>query len=151
MCRTKNLNICYVAPDIPVPHTGTFVGGSTHTLKIAENLAKMGNNVYVISRRMDGQKKFERLGENLFVYRIYRGLVCSVQGTVSKKSDYKSTFIFDFLKNVYFLTIYRLVLIAYVARIIREHDINIMFERNSSKGVGVFTGVLFGIPSVVEV
>jgi len=145
------LNICYVAPDVPVPHTGTFIGGSTHTLKIAENLAKKGNNVHIVSRRMEGQKKFERLGENLFVYRIYRGLVCPVQGTVSKKSDYKGNFIFDFLKNVYFITIYRLVLMAYVAWIIRKHDINIILERNSSKGVGVFAGTLLGVPSVVEV
>ncbi|MDI6888786.1 MAG: glycosyltransferase family 4 protein [Methanocellales archaeon] len=147
----NNLNICYVAPDVPVPHTGTFIGGSTHTLKIAENLAKKGNNVHIVSRRMEGQKKFERLGENLFVYRIYRGLVCPVQGTVSKKSDYKNNFIFDFLKNVYFLTIYRLVLMLIVAGIIRKHKINIILERNSSKGIGVFAGTLLGVPSVVEV
>jgi len=26
--QIKSLNICYVAPDIPVPHTGDFIGGS---------------------------------------------------------------------------------------------------------------------------
>ena len=44
------MNIIYVAPDIPVPHTGDFVGGSTHVLKVAEWLAKRGNKVFIISR-----------------------------------------------------------------------------------------------------
>jgi hypothetical protein len=42
------MNILYVAPDIPVPHTGDFVGGSTHVLKIAEGLAKRGIHVLII-------------------------------------------------------------------------------------------------------
>jgi hypothetical protein len=38
------MNILYVAPDIPVPHTGDFVGGSTHVLKISESLAREETN-----------------------------------------------------------------------------------------------------------
>jgi hypothetical protein len=45
------MNILYVAPDIPVPHTGDFVGGSTHVLKIAESLAKRGNKSENIFKR----------------------------------------------------------------------------------------------------
>ena len=45
------MNILYLAPDIPVPHTGEFVGGLTHALKVTEGLAKKGNKVFVISRR----------------------------------------------------------------------------------------------------
>lgn len=41
-CVYKHMNILYVAPDIPVPHTGDFVGGSTHVLKVAERLVKRG-------------------------------------------------------------------------------------------------------------
>jgi len=37
------MNILYVAPDIPIPHAGDFVGGSTHVMKIAESLAKKGS------------------------------------------------------------------------------------------------------------
>jgi len=44
------MNILYVAPDIPVPHTGDFVGGPTHVLKIAESLAKGGNNWRIFLR-----------------------------------------------------------------------------------------------------
>jgi len=41
--NSRAMNILYVAPDIPVPHTGEFVGGSTHIMKIAESLAKKGS------------------------------------------------------------------------------------------------------------
>ncbi len=53
------MNILYVAPDIPVPHTGDFVGGSTHVLKIAESLAKKGNNVFIITRNISYRIKSE--------------------------------------------------------------------------------------------
>ena len=29
--------VLYIAPDVPVPHTGEFLGGSTHVLKVAES------------------------------------------------------------------------------------------------------------------
>ncbi|UZE92302.1 MAG: glycosyltransferase family 4 protein [Methanosarcinales archaeon] len=150
----NNLNICYVAPDIPVPHTGTFVGGSTHVLKIAEGLAKRGNNVYILSRRVNkGQKRFEKLGENLFTHRVYRGIICPIERTASRKlnAPKERKGISSILESIYFLTVYRLALMIIVARIIRKHNIHIVLERNSSKGAGVLTGAIFGIPSVVEV
>ena len=70
------MNILYVAPDIPVPHTGDFVGGSTHVLKIAESLGKKGNNVLIISRRVSReQKKYEEIRKNIFTRRVYQGLI----------------------------------------------------------------------------
>jgi len=60
------MNILYVAPDIPVPHTGEFVGGSKHVLKIAESLAKRGNKVFILSRRVTReQKKYEKITDNI--------------------------------------------------------------------------------------
>jgi len=61
------MNILYIAPDIPVPHTNDFVGGSTHVLKIAESLAERGNNVLIISGRVSReQKRYEKICENIF-------------------------------------------------------------------------------------
>jgi len=78
--------ILYVASDIPVPHTGEFVGGSTHVLKIAESLAKRGNNVFIISRRVTrAQKKYEKISGNIFTRRVYRGLILPIQGKISSK------------------------------------------------------------------
>ncbi len=81
------MNILYVAPDIPVPHTGDFVGGSTHVLKIAESLARRGNNVFIISRRVSReQKKYEEISRNIFTRRIYRGLFFPIGGKLSSKN-----------------------------------------------------------------
>jgi hypothetical protein len=78
------MNILYVAPDIPVPHTGDFVGGSTHVLKIAESLAKRGNNVLIISRRVSReQKRYEEIHKNIFTRRVYRGLILPIRGKIS--------------------------------------------------------------------
>ena len=49
------MNVLYVAPDIPVPHTGEFVRGSMHVMKVAEGLAKKGNKVLIVSRRTSRQ------------------------------------------------------------------------------------------------
>jgi len=55
--KSRAMNILYVAPDIPVPHTGEFVGGSTHVMKIAEGLTKKGSNVIIVSRRASGIRR----------------------------------------------------------------------------------------------
>ena len=52
--------VLYIAPDVPVPHTGEFLGGSTHVLKGAESLAEKGCDVFIVSRRMRGQRKCEK-------------------------------------------------------------------------------------------
>ena len=49
-----------LAPDVPVPHTGEFLGGATHVLKVAESLAEKGCDVFIVSRRMRGQRKCEK-------------------------------------------------------------------------------------------
>lgn len=55
------MKVLYIAPDVPVPHAGKFLGGSTHVLKVAESLAAKGCEVFIISRRMPGQAKFEKM------------------------------------------------------------------------------------------
>ncbi len=57
--------VLYIAPDVPVPHTGEFLGGSTHVLKVAESLAEKGCDVFIVSRRMRGQRKCEKYSEEL--------------------------------------------------------------------------------------
>jgi len=93
MKETK-MNILYVAPDIPVPHTGEFVGGSTHVMKIAEGLAKKGSNVLILSRRASGnQKKYEKISKNIFTRRVFRGLIFPIQGKISSKAKEKGKFL----------------------------------------------------------
>ena len=85
--NSRAMNILYVAPDIPIPHTGEFVGGSTHVLKIAGGLAKKGNDVLIVSRRTSRkQKKYKEISKNIFTRRVFRGLIFPVQGKPSSKA-----------------------------------------------------------------
>lgn len=96
------MNILYVAPDIPVPHTGDFVGGSTHVVKIAESLAKRGNKVLILSRRVSReQKRYEEIRKNIFTRRVYRGLVFPIRGKPSSKESERSEFLRNFIEKSY--------------------------------------------------
>ncbi len=143
------MNICYVAPDIPVPHTGDFIGGSTHTLEVAKGLAGFGNTVYIISRRMSGQKFFEKISDRVYTYRIYRGIIIPVKGGVTGKADLRPKL--KIFENIYFNTIYRLFVMVVSMMVLRKHNIEVILERNSAKGAGVFSGMILGIPALVEV
>lgn len=143
------MNILYVAPDIPIPHTGEFIGGSTHVLKIAEGLVKRGNKVIILSRRMTKkQKKYQKIGENIFTRRVYRGLIFPIRGKISMKEE-ESTFLLSFVQKTYFF-IYRFVLIILALYLLKKHKIDFVLDRSSSKGVGVFSGFLLGIPTIIE-
>ena len=144
------MNILYVAPDIPVPHTGEFVGGSTHVLKIAEGLEKKGNKVIIVSRRVSkDQSKFEEISENIFTRRIFRGLIFPISGKISSKSEKKVKIIPNIVEKMYFIS-YRLILIIFMLYLIKRHNIDVILDRSSSKGIGVFSGFLFRTPTFVE-
>ncbi len=143
------MNICYVAPDIPVPHTGDFIGGSTHTLEVAKGLSALGNTVYIISRRMSGQKFFEKISDRVYTYRIYRGIIVPVKGGVTGKADLRPKL--KIFENIYFNTIYRLFVMIFSMMVLQKHNIDAILERNSAKGAGVFSGIIPGIPALVEV
>jgi glycosyltransferase involved in cell wall biosynthesis len=144
------MNLLYIAPDIPVPHTGDFVGGSTHILKIAESLAKKGNNVLIISRRVSrDQKRYEEIHKNIFTRRVYRGLILPIRGKPSSKEGEKSEFLRNFIEKPYFF-VYRFILIFLVLYLLKKHKIDVILDRSSSQGMGVFSGFLVGIPAIVE-
>jgi len=144
------MNILYVAPDIPVPHTGEFVGGTTHVLKVAESLAKRGNEILILSRRMHGQAKYERISEHISTMRVYRGLIFPIRGKISSKEGEGGNFSgMSVIERVYFL-FYRVFLVILLLYLLKKHKIDFILDRGSSKGIGVFSGFLSGIPTTVE-
>ena len=142
-------NILYIAPDVPVPHTGEFLGGSTHVLKVAESLARRGCEVFIISRRMRGQRKYERISERIATRRIYRGLVLPIGGAGRSGSGEKKKSS-KFFENLYFI-FYRMILTFYVSLILCRRDFDLVVERNSAKGIGVLPAKILGVRAVVEV
>lgn len=143
------MRLCYVAPDVPVPHTGTLLGGSTHVLEISKALADFGNEVHIISRRMKGQSSYEQLNDRIFVHRVYRGLVFPLGDTPSRVHKVKTNF--EFLKKIYLLCLYRIIIMLFTAAILIRYQIDAVLERNGAHGIGVFAGYLLSIPSAVEV
>jgi len=146
------MKVLYVAPDVPVPHTGKFLGGTTHVLKVSESLAKRGHEVWIISRRMRGQSKFEKITGKIVTRRFYRGLILPLEGKPKCNGKNESLIgkIMKVLENLYF-AIYRLVLASYVLWLLSKYNFDLVVERNSARGIGVFPAKVFRIRSVVEV
>lgn len=150
---SRKPSVLYVAPDIPVPHAGVFLGGSTHVMEVSRALARSGFEVHVLCRRMSpGQLSHEELSDGIYVHRAYRGILFPIMGGVSGpgKPSLKAR-IFKLGEGLYFATAYRFTLGAMAARIIVKHRIDAVLERNSAKGIGAFPARLMKKPLVEEV
>ncbi len=147
--------VLYVAPDIPVPHAGVFLGGSTHVTEVSRALARNGFEVHVLCRRMSkDQPAYEKLSEGICVHRAYRGIFFPVMGSVSRKSSGRPSLrsrIFKLGEGAYFATVYRFTLAAMASRIISRYGIDAVLERNSAKGIGAFPARLRNKPLVEEI
>jgi glycosyltransferase involved in cell wall biosynthesis len=118
-------------------------------MKIAEGLAKKENKVYIISRRETrNENKFEEINENVFTIRIYRGLIFPINGSIQGENE-EGNKLWKFMEKAYFF-IYRLILVPYTLFLIKKYRINAVVDRGSSKGIGVFSGLIAGIPKVTE-
>jgi len=148
--------VLYVAPEIPLPHAGSFLGGSTHVAEVSASLIRNGFTVFVLCRRMSrAQPAFEKLGDDLYVYRVFRGLLVPVGGGISKKASNRKPSVKDrlrkFAEKAYFATVYRAVMAIIAGSIIRKQHCSVVLERNSGKGIGAFPARLMGVPIVEEV
>jgi len=148
----RSRRILYVAPDIPVPHTGGFVGGSTRVLKEAESLARRGCEVFIISRRMRGQKKFEKLSDKILTRRVYRGILFPIEDktNIKEKKGKQRNRKYKVLEK-FFFAFYRFILMTYVFYLLLKYKFDIVVERSNEKGIGVIPAKLLGASAVVEV
>jgi len=148
----RGRRLLYVAPDIPVPHTGEFAGGSTHVLKEAESLARQGCEVFIISRRMRGQKKFEKLSDKILTGRVYRGILFPIEGktNIKEKEGKQRNKKYKILEN-FFFAFYRFILMTYIFYLLLKYKFDIIVERSNEKGIGVIPAKLLGASAVVEV
>lgn len=148
-------SVLYVAPDIPVPHAGVFLGGSTHVMEVSKILIKSGFTVYVLCRRMSrDQPAYEKLRDDFHVYRAYRGIFIPILGGVSQKSAAKPSVklrLSKLAEKIYFATVYRAAMALMAVHIMYKHKIGAVLERNSAKGIGAFSAKALGRPLVEEV
>jgi glycosyltransferase involved in cell wall biosynthesis len=99
-----------------------------------------------------GQPEFEKLSEKIYTRRFYRSLLFPslFQARSASKRGRNKNRAFRQLEKIYFY-FYRIIIAIYVLRILSRHHFDLLVERNSAKGIGVFPAKLFGIKTVVEV
>lgn len=145
-----------MAPEVSLPHNGSYLGGSTHVTEVAEALIENGYTVYVLGRRGSKDKApFERIAEDLYIYRVFRGLIVPVDWSKAKNSGGDApahrNLLSRALERVYFATLYRIALVVIAIRIMTRHRVSVVLERNSAKGVGRIAAWLLRVPFLEEV
>jgi len=145
------LNILYVAPDVVVPF---YRGASTHVLEVASGLAGQGDNVHLLSRRLDtSQSKMEILN-GVVVHRIYRGVVRPLPGSkyaMTDSGDASTETALQAVYRGYLSTLFPLYAGAVSARLIKRYGIDVVLERETAFGAGALASEWGGVPMVLEV
>jgi len=143
------MKICYVTVDVAVPH---FRGASTHVYEVAKNLALLGNEVHVVSRRINAsQPKYELL-ENVHIHRIYRGIIKplprSSYQNLLKNSDFR---LLNKPYEWYLFNVFSFYSGVISARIVRKYRLDVIIERETSFGAGAIASLLTKKPLVLEI
>ena len=145
------MRVLYVAPDVVVPFPR---GASTHVMEVARGLADAGDEVHVLSRRLDrSQARHEKVGR-VVVHRIDRGILGPVPGSKYSKLDEGASETSGLLGAAYRFYLSWLFM-GYAAavslRIIRKYRIQVILERETAFGAGAIAGLGSGVPFVLEV
>lgn len=117
------------------------LGSTTHTFFVARELTKLGHEVHVISKRYEGEKKYELI-EGIQVHRLKRGVLSS--GKSLEKSSIKKYF--RPLKGIF-----NLILAYQINKLDDRYGCDVILERNHSLGIGAWTSYLTGKPMILEV
>jgi len=148
------LRICYVAADVALPH---FRGSSTHVYEIAKNLVRKGNEVHVVARRLAPGDLKEETIDGMKIHRYYRGVLFSSKRSSFVDSNATGSYrgstpgIIWKSYELYLKTAFPAYIAVQVANLIKEHSIDLVFERETSFGAGAMASILTGRPYVLEV
>ena len=143
------MNICYVAPDVAVPH---YRGASTHVYEVSKNLTERGHHVSVVSRKVKrSQPRWERI-DGFETYRTYQGVafeppMSSYRASHTDREDLST------LQRLYFFYLgsYRAFQLgAEVATLMSGRGIDVVLERETAFGAGAVSSSLLGVPMVLE-
>lgn len=148
------MKICYVAPDVAVPH---YRGSSTHVYEVAKNLSKIGHEVHVVARRVDSAQAKKESLDGMTIHRFQRGIVFSSRRSSfvnsEAKGSYRGTTPSVVWKSyeTYLKTVFPLYIALEVTRLVKESAIDIIFERETAFGAGAMGSMLTGRPLILEV
>ena len=150
----RKLRICYVAADVAIPH---YRGSSTHVYEVAKNLVRQGNEVHVVARRVTPAQLKEETIDGMKIHRYYRGVLFSSSRSSFVDSNATGSYrgstpgIIWKSYELYLKTAFATYIGVQVAKLIREHSIDLVFERETSFGAGAMASILTGRPCVLEV
>jgi glycosyltransferase involved in cell wall biosynthesis len=140
-------SVCYVAPDVHVPH---YRGASTHVLELSLALARLGDDVHVVCRRSPHEKRVERVS-GVTLHRLYRGFV----GPLTRKealpfdgnhdSRITSLGYSTYLKSIF--TLYAGLESSYISKM---NDVDFIIERETAFGAGAIASKIVKKPLILE-
>lgn len=143
------MNICYVTPDVAVPH---FRGASTHVYEVAKNLSARGHRVSVVSRRLKrSQPRWEAV-DGFETYRTFQGLVFEPP-TSSYSPSHVDRENLSRLQRIYswYLRSYRAFQLgAEMASVMSGREIDVVLERETAFGAGAVLSSMIRVPMVLE-
>jgi len=144
----RAVKICYVAVDVVIPH---FRGASTHVYELARNLARLGHDVHLVSRRIRvDQKRFEEL-DGIKVHRIYRGIFLPPPvSEYLQVGRQRKAGVVDRVYELYLFTVYALYAGVVAANVVRRNNLEVIIERETSFGAGAVASMLTGRPMILE-
>jgi len=140
--------ICYIAPDVEVPH---YKGSSTHVLELSRALTALGHRVHVIARRGPMSPEVEEI-DGITFHRVYRGILGplgsrrgAASGTGSEGGGfYRQAYRF------YLETAFALYVGSVAAGIIDSCGLDVIIERETAFGAGAIASAMTGRPMVLE-
>jgi len=136
------MKICYVATSVHLSNElNDAIGASTHTYALAKEFTKLGHEVNVICERKRGDEAAEEI-DGIAIYRLKRAIVTETEKI--KKSKLR-----PLLKK--FRPISTLLLGLKIARIVKQKNCDLIFERAQSRGAAAIASLLTGKPLFVEV
>lgn len=139
-----------MAVDVAIPH---FRGASTHVYEVAKCLSKLGHDVHVISRRINHRQPKYVVLSGVHVHRIYRGIISPLPSSGYKQlqREGRSIGLVDRFYEKYLFSVYTLYAGLVISRVIKQYNLEVIIERETSFGAGGVASVLTGRPMVLEI
>jgi len=145
------MRICYVASDVVVPH---HRGASTHVYEVAKNLALLGHEVHVVSRRTGWTQPSHEIFGGFHVHRVFRGMLAptprSTYDTPTTQEGGRSS-LATTMYRAYLRTAHMLYTAVIATHLIARNRLDIVLERETSWGAGAIAAAITERPAVLEI
>jgi len=148
------LKVCVVAVDVGIPG---YRGASVHVYEVSRMLAERGHEVHVVCRRYSADLPEHEVLGGFHVHRIYRGILAPVPfSSYGYKRRFRSVghplrSVVRFLYRIYLRSVYLLYASLYTMNVVKEYDLDVILERETSLGCGALASILSGKPMVLEI